>query len=73
MAMQALGVSLILQMASICIISAGFDFIGWGLQVLTLVRFFVQFHDMAHFSFFASINLNKIAGNILGVVLHIPY
>lgn len=71
--MQALGVSLILQMASICIISANYDLIGWSLQVLTFVRFFVQFHDMAHFSFFASINLNKICGNILGIVLHIPF
>jgi len=28
---------------------------------------------MAHFSFFSSITLNKIVGNIFGVYLHIPF
>lgn len=47
--------------------------LGWTLQALNTVRFFIQFHDMAHFSFFKSISLNRIFGTLIGVYVHFPF
>jgi omega-6 fatty acid desaturase (delta-12 desaturase) len=42
-------------------------------HTLVTVRLFVQFHDMAHYSFFSSMTMNKIIGKILGVYVHFPF
>jgi omega-6 fatty acid desaturase (delta-12 desaturase) len=47
--------------------------LGWGLLCLNNVRFFIQFHDMAHFSYFSSLKLNIIVGKIIGIYTHFPF
>ncbi len=37
------------------------------------MRLFIQFHDMAHFSFFKSARLNKFFGKIIGIYAHYPF
>ena len=49
------------------------DFLGWAIHTLNAVRFFIQFHDMAHFSFFQSILLNKLVGSLIGVYVCFPF
>lgn len=55
------------------LIRANFAIIGWALHTLNEIRLFVQYHDMAHFSFFSSITLNKAVGHVLGIYNHFPF
>lgn len=43
--------------------------------ILTLnyVRFFIQFHDMAHFSFFKDMKWNIYVGRFIGILTHFPF
>lgn len=46
---------------------------GWTIHTLNNVRFFIQFHDMAHFSFFESIKTNIFFGKLIGIHTHFPF
>ncbi|WP_078552943.1 fatty acid desaturase [Bacillus alkalicellulosilyticus] len=60
-AYMSLSISYILTLA-ISIINAGF-----------LVRVFIIFHDCCHHSFFSNRRLNKVIGNITGILTFFPY
>jgi len=47
--------------------------LGWTLHSLVTVRLFVQFHDMAHHSYFSSMTLNRYIGKLLGIYMHFPF
>jgi omega-6 fatty acid desaturase (delta-12 desaturase) len=68
-----IGNSIILIALSIMFIKVDFRLIGFGLLSLTTVRLFIQFHDMAHFSYFSSLPLNTFLGKIIGVYTNYPF
>jgi len=72
-AWTALGISFLIEIVVIILIHLNQKLLGWGLHTLNNVRFFIQFHDMAHFSYFSSITLNRIFGKIIGVYTHFPF
>ena len=72
-AWKAIIVTLIYQILAILIIRNDYLLLGWFLNTLVIVRMFVQFHDMAHLSFFKSITLNKVVGSLFGVYVHFPF
>ena len=72
-AWKALGVTLILDVIALTLIYLNLGLIGWPMHSLTLIRAFVQMHDMAHFSYFSSLQVNKIMGHIIGVIVHYPF
>lgn len=41
--------------------------------MLNTVRIFIQFHDMAHFSFFPTIKMNTMVGKLFGIFVHYPF
>lgn len=47
--------------------------LGWTVHTLNIVRLFVQFHDMAHLSYFTSVRINKILGRLIGIYTHFPF
>lgn len=47
-----LGVSVGIELIAIILIHINMKILGWGLHNLNIIRLFVQFHDMAHFSYF---------------------
>ena len=51
----------------------GAYYLGWTINCLNIVRVFVQYHDMAHFSFFESIWLNKLFGHLIALYVHFPF
>ena len=65
--------TVVYQLLSIALIRNHYLYLGWFVNTLVIVRMFVQFHDMAHFSFFKSIALNKIVGSLFGVYVHFPF
>ena len=69
----ALGVSLIYVGISAAFIKYDYFYLGWSLHALNLVRLFIQFHDMAHFSYFQTIQMNKLVGHIIGIITHFPF
>lgn len=69
----ALGISLALGAVAIGMIHIGMEFLGWSLNVLMILRLFMQFHDMAHFSFFSSMTANTIVGKLIGIYTHFPF
>ena len=55
LAWKSIGETLVFEIIAIVLTSNSQPYIqlmGWALHTLNLVRIFVQFHDMAHFSFF---------------------
>lgn len=62
-----------LEGGAIALIYSPLSLLGWILHTLTLIRVFVQFHDMAHYSFFPSIQLNTFFGELLGMYLVYPF
>jgi omega-6 fatty acid desaturase (delta-12 desaturase) len=51
-----------------------------GLPILSLtimsfnyLRLFVQFHDMAHYSYFKDLKTNRLVGRVAGVITHYPF
>jgi omega-6 fatty acid desaturase (delta-12 desaturase) len=62
-----------LECGAVVLIYSPFSLLGWILHTLTLIRVFVQFHDMAHSSFFPSIQLNTFFGELLGLYLVYPF
>ena len=49
------------------------SFIGWAIHSLNMVRIFVQFHDMAHLTFFQSTTVNQAIGTIFGIYINFPF
>ena len=72
-AWTALGISLLIELIAVLLILSPMSLLGWTLHVLNMVRFFIQFHDMAHFSFFSSISANKAVGKLIGIYLQFPF
>lgn len=72
-AWKALGVSALYVLVVIYLNVSGHPFLGWSFQGLVTVRLFVQFHDMAHYSFFSSVSLNRLVGTLLGILVHFPF
>ena len=66
-------VSFAIEALAIILINLDVFYLGWVIHCLNMVRFFIQFHDMAHFSFFESIQMNKIIGHIIGVYVLFPF
>ena len=48
----AIGVSILFEVLAVGLIQLNFYWLGWFIHSLNMVRLFIQFHDMAHFSFF---------------------
>jgi acyl-lipid omega-6 desaturase (Delta-12 desaturase) len=72
-AVVALGISFAYEALAIALIHWGWGVLGWTIHMLNNVRFFIQFHDMAHFSFFSSMALNTWAGKLIGIYTHFPF
>lgn len=72
-AWMSLAISFAEQAIVILLIKMGLGIIGWFCQIFLTVRFFIQFHDMAHFSFFESMKMNTIVGKIFGIYQHFPF
>ena len=68
-----MGVSLLWEALAVILINLNVGILGWTLHTLNMVRLFIQFHDMAHFSFFSSITMNKVVGKMIGVYVHFPF
>lgn len=69
----ALFMSFVYQAVAVLLIQFNLKLLGWTVHTLNMVRFFIQFHDMAHFSYFESIRTNKIVGHIIGIYTHFPF
>lgn len=69
----ALGISFVYEALAIALIHLGFGVLGWTIHTFNCVRFFIQFHDMAHFSFFSSISTNTWVGKLIGIYTHFPF
>ena len=63
----------IAQLIITSIIYLGYNKLGWFLNSLNMVRIFIQFHDMAHYSFFQNKYLNEFIGWIFGVYMFCPF
>jgi omega-6 fatty acid desaturase (delta-12 desaturase) len=72
-AWTAIAVTVLMQIIAFALIKMNFIIIGWSFNVFICVRIFVQFHDMAHFSFFSSITMNRFVGKIFGIYTHFPF
>lgn len=73
LAWRAFAVTILFQALASILIMKDFDYLGWTIHTLNAVRFFIQFHDMAHFSFFKSALLNKLVGTLIGVYVCFPF
>ena len=73
LAWRALAGTVIIQVFATYLIINDLDFLGWTIHSLNNLRFFMLFHDMAHFSFFKSIVLNKLVGSLIGVYVCFPF
>ena len=73
LAWRAFAGTIIFEAFAVFLIMNNLDFLGWTVHTLNSVRFFIQFHDMAHFSFFQSIHLNKLVGSLIGVYVCFPF
>jgi omega-6 fatty acid desaturase (delta-12 desaturase) len=72
----SLGASIAMMVIGGCISARGgllLGIVGWSIQALCQVRLFVQFHDMAHYSFFSGPMLNEAVGVLLGIVNYFPF
>lgn len=65
--------SLAYELLAILLIHLNLGVLGWMVHTLNIVRLFIQFHDMAHFSFFPSIRTNKLLGHLIGVYTFFPF
>lgn len=72
-AWTGIAITMVFQALAILLIHQKHAFLGWALNSLVIVRMFVQFHDMAHFSYFKSITMNKVVGSLFGVYVHFPF
>lgn len=69
----AIGLSFAFEALAILLIHLNLSLLGWAIHTLNAVRFFIQFHDMAHFSFFSSLQMNIIFGKLIGIYVHFPF
>lgn len=69
----SLGVSCLQQAFVVFLIKMDYDLLGWFIHLFLTVRWFIQFHDMAHFSFFTTMKMNTIVGKLLGIYHHFPF
>ena len=72
-AWKGIFITVFFQALAIYLIHNDMAIAGWTLNTFVIVRVFVQFHDMAHFSYFKSISLNKVVGSLMGVYVHFPF
>lgn len=68
-----LGVTLAIELLAIYLIYSGHNLVGWIVHGFNIIRIFVQFHDMAHYSYFSTITMNKIVGAFFGIYVHFPF
>ena len=54
------------------LINLKMNFLGCFIFIFNYLRMFIQFHDMAHYSFFKNSNTNRIIGKILGMFVCHP-
>jgi omega-6 fatty acid desaturase (delta-12 desaturase) len=69
----AILISLGYELLAVALIHLNLSMLGWIIHTLNIVRLFIQFHDMAHFSYFTSLRMNKLAGHVIGVYVHFPF
>ena len=72
-AWKGLAATIASELCASFMILNGLPTVGWVLHSLNMVRFFILFHDMAHFSYFKSIPLNKLFGSLIGVYVYFPF
>lgn len=68
-----LAVTLGIELLAIYLIYSGHNLLGWTVHGFNIIRIFVQFHDMAHYSYFSTIRMNKIVGALFGIYVHFPF
>lgn len=68
-----LAVTLGIELLAIYLIYSGHNILGWTVHGFNIIRIFVQFHDMAHYSYFSTIRMNKIVGALFGIYVHFPF
>jgi omega-6 fatty acid desaturase (delta-12 desaturase) len=61
------------EACAIACIHSEFALLGWVLHALNRIRWFVIFHDMAHYSFFPSVTYNQYVGELLGAYMMFPF
>ena len=62
-----------IEFIAYCMIHSRLCYFGWVLHSLNTIRVFVQFHDMAHYSFFKNMRLNRIFGECIGIYMIFPF
>ena len=62
-----------IEAIAILLINLNISLLGWIIHCLNQVRLFIQFHDMAHYSYWSSFSLNKWVGKLIGIWLHFPF
>lgn len=72
-AWMGLAVSALYTVIGVLLINMNFSVFGWFLHTLNAMRLFVQFHDMAHFSYFSTMQMNIFIGKIIGIIVHFPF
>lgn len=65
--------TLFVECLAVLCIQSPFPLVGWMIHTLTRIRWFVIFHDMAHYSFFPSIAYNQFFGEWLGIYAIFPF
>lgn len=65
--------TILVEALAIRCIYSQFSILGWILHTVNILRVFVQFHDMAHYSFFQTIEQNQFFGELLGFYMMYPF
>jgi len=68
-----IGYSLLIEASAVILIHLQLGLLGWIIHTLNIVRISIQLHDMAHFSYFSSIRMNKFVGKLIGIYNHFPF
>ena len=61
------------QVFACLLIYSPLPIVGWAMHTLLMMRFFILFHDMAHYSFFKKVLVNRIFGEIIGLYMIYPF
>jgi fatty acid desaturase len=69
----AIALSFFFEAVSILLFRMEYNTIACIFRGFVLIRMFVQLHDMAHFSFFSNITVNRIVGKFFGIYTHYPF
>ena len=67
------GMCFVYEAIAIALIHLNLGILGWTLHTFNVVRLFIAFHDMAHFSYWSSFALNKWIGKLVGIYVHFPF